>query len=216
MADKKRSLVWIFVVLAVAIIGILLYVYRDKLFGRTIEDPNKTNDPLPPGSATTKWIPEKDPYAIGMYGSNIAKLQKALGFSVADQDGKFGTQTKDALVAKSYAVPLSEADYKKIVNPPSTGGSNFEKLRKALGTGPAVRDNGSNMYVTLLGENKKYAMRFYDNGRFFFLDFPDGNVIKRGTYIDGGKKLVVDGGKTFTASSGVYNTMSQLVDEYGQ
>lgn len=217
MADRKRSLVWIFVVLAVVIVGILLYVYRDTLFGKNIPDPNESNTPVPPGSTTTRWVPEKPPYALGMFGPNIAKVQKAFGFSEIDQDGRLGTDTRDAIVAKNYSFPLSEPDYKKIVNPPSSGGgSNFANLKKALGSGSAVQNFGGGVLVSLDGKNKKYNINFYDNGRFILKELVSQAEIKRGTYVDGGKKLVVDGGKTFTSSNSVYNVMRQLVDEYGQ
>lgn len=72
----------------------------------------KPNEPVPSGTPGGNWKPEVPPYNIGMYGSKIKALQKVLKII---EDGKFGNQTKSAIIAKGYTVPLSEADYNKIV-----------------------------------------------------------------------------------------------------
>ena len=111
---------WILILIAaITLAAILAYVFRCKLFpalASCVEDPNKNNTPVPPGSPTPKWIPEVPPYNVGMFGPKIKALQTALGISA---DGKFGQQTKAAVIAKGKSVPLSTTDYNDIINPPT-------------------------------------------------------------------------------------------------
>lgn len=120
MALSKNTRIIIFIIIAVIVIAaVLIYVFRCKLFpslSSCVPDPNKNNTPVPPGSPTTQWIPEKFPLDLGMYGTKIRALQIALGFTGNDVDGKFGNiKTKPAVIALGYSVPLSESDYNKII-----------------------------------------------------------------------------------------------------
>jgi len=112
---NKKYIIWFIVIAVVVIGGILIYIFRCKLFpslSSCVEDPNKNDTPVPPGSSSTTWIPETPPYNVGMFGPKIKALQSALGISA---DGKFGNQTKAAIISAGYAVPLSSADYDKII-----------------------------------------------------------------------------------------------------
>lgn len=124
MASTKK-IVTIALVATIILIGtaVVIYVFRCSLFknlGSCVEDPNKSNTPVPAGSPSNKWVFESAPYNVGMYGPSIKALQSALEITA---DGKFGSQTKAAVIAKGYAVPLSQADYNKIVGASTGTGS---------------------------------------------------------------------------------------------
>lgn len=123
MAFSKTTWTWIIVVAIILIIvAIVIYLFRCSIFSglsSCVEDPNNAGIPIPPGSPSVKWVPEVPPYNVGMFGPKIKALQKALGFSVIDQDGKLGSDTRAAIIAKGYAVPLSDADYNKIIGNPA-------------------------------------------------------------------------------------------------
>lgn len=127
MASQRKTLIWLLVIAVIAIVAaIIIYLFRCDIFknlNSCVQDPNKNNTPVPPGSPTTKWVPEQFPLNLGMFGPKIKALQQALEFAEVDQDGKFGNiKTKPAVIAKGYSVPLSEADYNKIIGA-STGTS---------------------------------------------------------------------------------------------
>lgn len=115
-ALSHRGWIWLFVIIVVIVAAVLLYFYFK---GKNANDAPKTKTPKPIKKPTTppppgvpKWVPEKFPLNVGMYGAYIQQLQAALGIT---QDGKFGTtETKPAVLAKGYNVPLSEADYNKL------------------------------------------------------------------------------------------------------
>lgn len=117
---------WILILIGViTLAAILVYVFRCKLFpalASCVEDPNKNNIPVPPGSPTTTWVKESFPLNVGMFGPKIKALQKALGFQDTNknepnfQDGYFGDkETKPAVINAGYSVPISEPDYNKII-----------------------------------------------------------------------------------------------------
>lgn len=119
MAMNKKYWKWFIVIAVIVIAAILIYVFRCKLFpalASCVPDPNLTNTPIPPGSPTPKWVPETFPLNVGMYGPKIKALQTVLGISA---DGKFGPQTNAAIIAKGKAVPLTQAGYDDIINPPT-------------------------------------------------------------------------------------------------
>lgn len=129
MAMNKKYWIWFIVIAVVVIAAILIYVFRCTLFpslSSCVEDPNKNNIPVPLGSPTPTWVPEVAPYNVGMFGSKIKALQTALGISA---DGKFGQQTKGAITAKGYSVPLSQGDYNTIIS--SGGGSAASNIKGA-------------------------------------------------------------------------------------
>lgn len=216
MAFTKRKGIIIFIVVAVVIIAaVLVYVFRCKLFpalGSCVQDPNKNNTPIPPGSPTPKWVPEKPPYNVGMFGPKIKALQTALGISA---DGQFGQQTKAAVIAKGKVVPLSEVDYNILVNPnASGGGSNYEKLKKALGSKAIPYSDG--VYVDMKGENKNYVFSFYPDGRFFFSLPKVQTTIAEGTYSDGGKSMKINGDWTAYTEDTVFKNMLLITAAKGE
>lgn len=123
MALKRKTLIWLFVIAIVIIVAaIIIYLFRCDIFKNLrscVADPNDTNTPVPPGSPTTKWVPETPPYNIGMFGPKIKALQIALGFPEGTcancADGKLGSNTRAAIVSAGYAFPLSAPDYNKIL-----------------------------------------------------------------------------------------------------
>lgn len=131
MASTKKTITIVVVVTIIAIgIGVVVYIFRCSLFknfGSCVEDPNKSNTPTPPGSPSNKWVPETPPYNLGMFGPKIKALQVALGFPAGTcdncADGKLGTNTKAAIIAKGYAVPLIQSDYDKIMGTTSGPGA---------------------------------------------------------------------------------------------
>lgn len=212
MKLEKKHYTVIFIIAFVIIIGVGAYFI---FFNDKVEDPNKNNEPVPPGSPTPKWVPETFPLNIGMYGLKIKALQKALGLTGSDVDGKLGTiKTLPALIAKGYNVPLSQTDYDKIVNPVATGGgTNYANLKKALAAG--AKDFSGGIYYLMSGKNKVYRFDFYTNGRFVWSENGAANYLKKGSYSDGGKKMSIDGGDSYEQGSPQQN-MFAIVDELGQ
>lgn len=142
--NKKTAGIILIVVGALIVISGLLYFFRCRLFklASCVQDPNDSNTPVPSGSPTTTWIPEKPPYNVGMFGSKIKALQTALGITA---DGKFGNQTKAAIIAKGYSVPLSQPDYNTIVN--TSGGSASQNIKGAYAKYDTTVFNKSDLSV---------------------------------------------------------------------
>lgn len=116
MKFSKKQLTWIFVIVAAIIVALAIWYFTRP----GVPDPNKTNTPVPPGSPTPKWVPEKFPLTLGMYGTKIKALQTALGVGA---DGKLGPQTNSALTALGYTLPLSTSDYNAIIASVSASGT---------------------------------------------------------------------------------------------
>lgn len=179
----SRKTYWIIfaAVAAVVIIAVILYF----IFRNPVADPNKTNTPVPTDSPTPKWVKETFPLNVGMYGPKIKALQKALGFSIADQDGKLGPQTKAGIIAKGYAVPLSQTDYNTIINTGGGSASSNIKGVYAKYDNTIVRDKN-------LNEKRKAAKDDYigqatgsnDSGTYWEIDGIE-YVIKSSTYLKG-------------------------------
>lgn len=165
MAFKRKSLIWLFIIaIIIILIAIVIYIFRCDIFKNLtscVADPNESGIPVPPGSSTSKWVPETFPLNIGMYGPKIKALQKSLGFQDVDknapnyQDGRFGSvETRPAVIAKGYAVPLSEADYNTILSN-SIGGGIAGKSARAKSDITAVYINDSATNPTFLKYVKK-------------------------------------------------------------
>jgi len=213
MAFSKKTLKGIFIVaIIVIVIALAVYLFRCDIFknlGSCVEDPNKNNIPVPAGSPTPKWVAETFPLNIGMFGTKIKALQTALGIAA---DGKLGSQTNSALIAKGYTVPLSLTDYNNIVNPAATGGgTNFQTVKNSLGTAGKNFSGGVTAYMS--GPNEVYSFDFYTNGRVFIYDSKK-NEKAKGTYSDGGKLIVLDSGTNFNASSVTVN-MQKIANYLG-
>lgn len=84
--------------------------------------------------------------------------------------------------------------------------SNFEQLRANLGKTAVLNADKTVLITDIKGEKQ---VDFYKNNRFFITG-KKGELVKKGTYLDGGKKLIVDGGKTIESNSvwqNLYNTL---------
>ncbi len=81
---------------------------------------------------------------------------------------------------------------------------NFLDLQDNLGLKP----NSDNILVTKFNEGKNIA-QFYSNNRVFVFD-ANKNVLAKGTYINGGKKIVLDGGFTIESGSVFGNLLDIL------
>lgn len=131
-SPKSRTGLIIIISIAILIVGVVLYIYRDKLFGVNCDpnrngfdkkgnpnpkcqfnDPKINNEPAPSGSGG--WISDSSfPIKKGSWGPRVAALQKAIG---ANQDGKFGPKTEAALVEKTGKREVSNMqEYDAIVN----------------------------------------------------------------------------------------------------
>lgn len=117
LSRKTYTIIFIAVAVIIALAVILYFVFRDP----PIEDPNKTNTPVPAGSPTNKWVAESFPLTLSMYGSKIKVLQAALGFTGKALDGYLGTDTQSAILTKGYSLPLSQSDYNTIITSKGTG-----------------------------------------------------------------------------------------------
>lgn len=171
MALSRKSLTWIFVVVAVIIVAIALYfIFRNP----GVDDPNESNTPVPPGSSSSSWIKEFFPLNVGMWGEQIKALQTALGITA---DGKFGNQTKAAVISKGYAVPLSLADYNKIViasggAPGTSPGSPIGKEARAKSdiTGVFINDSASNpTFLKFVGKDALAGIVSGSSGDYYLL-----------------------------------------------
>lgn len=223
MAFQRKTLIWIFVIaIGIVAAAIVIYLFRCDIWsnlGTCVEDPNDSNTPVPPGSPTQKWVPETFPLNIGMFGPKIKSLQKALGFQNTNknapnyQDGRFGSvETRPAVIAKGYAVPLSLSDYNAIVNPAASGGgTNFQSVKTGLGTAGQNFSGGVIGYAS--GPNQVYSFQFYTNGRVFIYN-PQKVEQAKGTYTDGGKTIALDGGGSYTSNTVTLN-MQKIANDLG-
>lgn len=138
--DKKSARIIFIIAMAIfvmAIVSFVLYlVFRDdecdpEKNGYTkkgkpsdkcrVVNPITTN--APPPSGCTNWIPDTSfPLKKCNWGSRIKAVQSAIGFTGTDVDGRWGPMTESAVVAKIGKNQIDEADYKKLVDPPSTTG----------------------------------------------------------------------------------------------
>ena len=227
---NRKQLTYLFAALVILIGGSVIYYFffrdecdpnnngftkKGKLSDKcTVKNPSSTNTAPPSG---TQWVSDTTfPIKKGSWGSRVKALQKAIGLSTADQDGRFGGMTESALQAKTGKSEIpSQQEYDAIVNPPATGGgSNYSKLKASLGSGAENFSGG--VYRQIQGQNKNYQVNFFTNGRFTLTEYGVTGVIKKGTYLDGAKKMIVDAGDTFQSSAGVYGNMRDIVNKYGQ
>ncbi len=130
--QKKK---WISgVIIAVIILLVLVAVWlfttgmKPKDNEKELKDMGEDNPPIPTGGnslpppsvnpTTVKCTNDAFPLGVGSRNQCVVALQKALGIS---QDGIFGQQTKAAVNAKGYVVPLTHSDFDKIIglNPAS-------------------------------------------------------------------------------------------------
>jgi hypothetical protein len=125
---KKKAVIIIIVVVIVILIGVAIYLFvKGGKNGK--KDTNKDTDtgggdgiipglppatppapsPAPGGARCTK-----DAFPLGRGAKNqcVVALQTALGISA---DGNFGPMTEAAVKAKGYVVPLTNADFDKII-----------------------------------------------------------------------------------------------------
>lgn len=114
-AIKNKAVIWIIVILAIIIAAALIWyiisVIKSNRVAASAPKGKNTVKITKPSSASpskTDWIPESFPLNVGMYGPYTQQLQAALGIN---QDGEFGTDTKAAVIAKGYNLPLSQDDY---------------------------------------------------------------------------------------------------------
>lgn len=220
----KKQFTWIFVSLAVIIVGLLVwyfffrddcdpnndgYTKKGKLSDKCkAKDPADTNTPPPPGEP--KWIKDDTfPLKKGMWGSKVRAVQEKLGIYV---DDKFGTDTEEAVYARFKENTVSQPNYDSLVNPVViAGGANFTQLKANL---PGETSFNGGVSFNKQGQNKNYRFDFYaSNGRFIVNTFGTDDAIKRGTYSNGGKKMVVDGGNTYDGN--VVDNMAKIINDIG-
>lgn len=175
-------------------------------------DKCKAQKPDAPTPSGIQWVPESFNLKRGMWGDRIKIMQQILKIS---DDGKFWTETEDAVKAKIGKTEVTPEDYEKIVNPSTTsGGTNYALLKKELGTSATNFSGG--VRTSVLGKNKRYSFDFYaGNGRFCFYETGQTACIKKGTYTNGGKKMFIDGGKTYELGT-VFLNMKAIANELGQ
>lgn len=224
---KSGKILWIgLAVIGTAGLGYFIFGYKGKdgltAFqrltggGETLPPPvmDKPAEPPPVGSPAPTWIAEAFPLRKGMYGETIKKLQSKLGISA---DGKFGNGTEGAVMKRLGKTSVSEADYNKIVNPVTVtigGGSNFENLKKNLGTTGVTYVNGG-LRVLQQGKNAVYYFVFYTNGRWALLDAKLSKAIKKGKFEDGGMQMLVDGAYDYFENGGVRLNMKGILQTLG-
>lgn len=202
----KKQLTWVFIGVALILAGSAVWWFflrEDECDpekngftkkGKPSDKCKKTNPSLTntPPPAGTQWTPDTTfPLKKGSWGSRVAAVQKAVGFSSAQQDGRFGAMTESAVQAKIGKPEVSQPDYEKLINPPTTGGgSNFSQLKEALKNRSQNFPGG--IKTIEQGQNQNYQFEFYaSNGRVFIYNTAK-NEIRRGTYYNGGKKIVID------------------------
>lgn len=180
-----------------------------------VNDPKETNTP-------GQWVSDSTfPIKKYSWGSRVKALQVKLG--VVD-DGRFGTITENALRAKTGKTEIAtQAEYDAIVTPkvsPSNtvGGDNFKQLVKNLGSNGQTFSDGVKSDIS--GKNKQYTFYFFaGNGRFFVTEIgqnpTQSNTKAKGTYLDGGKEMDVDGGSSYgnIISHPVLTNMKSIVSD---
>jgi hypothetical protein len=82
-------------------------------------------------------------------------------------------------------------------------------VQKNVGTGGYVKMLKDGTLEVRFNSGKNRAM-FYSNGRFAIYPQRSSNFIAKGSYDNGGKKLVVDGGKTIESGS-VWNNLKSTL-----
>lgn len=188
----------------------------EKCVGETNKsntDPSKETSPPPSGC---QWISDNTfPLKRCMIGDKIGALQTALGFTGTAVDKKFGNDTLGRVQSKfNGRSEVTQAEYNSLINPPTTaGGNNFQELKKQLVLGT---DFSGGLLYEVDGQNKKYQFAFYaGNGRFIMNELgKTTGYIQKGTYSNGGKKMVVDGGNTYESIPQI--NMRDIVKDYGQ
>lgn len=147
MALTRKGWKWIFALIAFAVIGLILYIYRDTIFGGGSRKPvKKPTTPIPAGSNTSNWIKESFPLTRWMYGNNIKNVQSALGGLKAD--GELGPKTEAAIVAAGYTMPLSQSDYNTITGTTTPSSSSYVgKTAYARSNGVKVFNNDANYSI---------------------------------------------------------------------
>lgn len=230
----KQKAFWIIVGLAVIIAGASIWYFffrddcdpnkkgytkkgkiSDKCFGEA-QDPKTINTVINPPPAGCQWTSDDTfPLKRCMSGNKVKALQTALGITA---DGKFGNQTEGAVKAKfSGRSEVTQPEYNALINPPATGGgSNFSNLKKDLGD--KALDFSGGVYVdNVLGKNDTYKFNFFTNGRFFIYKQGDTEYWKKGTYSNGGKKMVIDiadGGGGYEKGN-VWLNMKEIMNSLG-
>lgn len=164
---------------------------------------DKVDAPTEAPPAGVQWVAESaNPFPLkkGSWGGYTKNLQKALGLK---DDGKFGSGTEAKVKAKWNKTTVDKADYDSLVNPTASGGgSNFQSLVKEFqGHGKNDKDG---VRFPMQGANKTYTFKFWTNGRMGVTP-NDVQKWKMGTYIDGGKKIYMDGGDTYAKGSALTN-----------
>lgn len=113
MALTRKGYITIALLVAIGIGVALYFIFRKPAnknapkskVARPIQKPSVAT---PPGSPSSNWVDETFPLNVGMFGPYTQQLQAALGIP---QDGKFGDETKAAVLARGVTVPLSKDNY---------------------------------------------------------------------------------------------------------
>jgi hypothetical protein len=205
---KKNVVVIIIVAIILILIGVAVYFFvKGSKKGKNLDkdgniiDPSKDKDgkllPLekipevtpppnyttpPPNYTTpTTLLPcTKDAFPMGMKAKNqcVQRLQQKLKL---DDDGKFGKNTNTAVVGLGFVVPLTEADYDKIIAglPPTaaapasttttTTNTDYEKIIRKIGTGSATKRYYNPNYVRVKYDagtfENELNFKFYENSQ---------------------------------------------------
>lgn len=230
-APKSRTGLFIIIAVGLIILGVVVWYFFLRGSGCDpnrngydkkgkydpkckVDDPKTTNTPAPTGSSG--WVSDSSfPIKKGSWGPKVKALQSAIG---AKDDGKFGPLTEAALKAKTGKTEVAtQAEYDAIVSPqPTGGGTNFEQLKKNLvGNFKTLADGIS---TDVSGTNKKYRFVFYTNGRFSMAEIGATQYLQKGTYLNGGTEMDVDGGNSYgnLISHPVSTNMKSIVKDYGE
>lgn len=86
----------------------------------------------------------------------------------------------------------------------------FDELISNIGSNyKMVKSKSNDDVVRVVFNSKNNYVDFYNNGRFFIFDNSNKNVAK-GSYANGGKKFVLDSGKTIESNSVWSNLINSL------
>ena len=102
------------------------------------------------------------------------------------------------LVAAAYYFLIYKKNKPEIIN--------YDDLKKNLGSN--LLDKG-NLIQVVFNENK-HKSDFYPNNRFFISEYNSNTPLKKGTYLNGGKKLIIDNGRTIESNSVWDNLLETL------
>jgi hypothetical protein len=114
-------------------------------------------------------------------------------------------QTKGILIVASTLGLIGAVYYFFIYKKGKPEIKNYDDLKSNLGN---FLDRGD--MIQAIFNEKKHKAQFYPNNRFIIAEYKSTEPLKKGTYLNGGKKLIIDNGRTIESNSVWANLLETL------